>query len=134
MFVEANIEPRKIDVESVRILHDELASAKHTGFRPRFVAKLRLDLEPNLGKLPIAPELVTCDRGENLFMGHTEAIIALAPVFEPEHLVADLEPATALFPELPRMDDGKVELLRTDALHLLAHDGLHFARYAEAER
>ena len=133
MLVEANIESRKIDVESVGILHDELASAKHARFRPRFVTKLRLDLEPNLRKLPIAPELVARDRGENFFMGHAEAVIALAPVFESEHLLADVVPATAFFPELSWMEDGKVELLRADALHLFAHDGLDFARDAESE-
>ncbi len=132
--IECGIETREVDVEAVGVLHGELATSQHARLRTGLVAKLGLDLEPDLRELTVAPELVPGDGGEDFLVGHAQAIVRLAAILQPEHFVADLLPASALLPELSRVEDRKVELLSADAHHLLADDGLDFASGAKTER
>src|SRR6185437_3883023 len=49
VFSVRDIQSGGVDVEGVRVLHDELANAQQSRFRTRFVPKLGLDLIPDLG-------------------------------------------------------------------------------------
>ena len=61
VFLVEDVEPGGIDVERVRVLHDELANAQQAGLRARLVAKLGLDLIPDLGKLLVTAHLLARD-------------------------------------------------------------------------
>ena len=108
-------------------------TAQHAGLRPCLVAELRLDLEPDLREVAIGTELES-DRGEDLLGRHAEAKIRIAPVLEPEHLLADELPTPALLPDLAGVERGQAELLRPDPLHLLAHHTDDLLGHAKAER
>jgi hypothetical protein len=128
------VEPRAIHVEGVGVLHRELADPQEAGLGARLVAELGLDLVPDLGELPIAAQLVTGDRGEDLLVRHAEAVVGPLPVLEPEHVVAHDLPPAALLPDLGRMDRGEEELLAADGVHLLADDPLDLRERASGER
>ncbi len=51
LIVERLVETALVDVKGIGIFHDELPNAQHTRLRSRFIAKLYLDLIPNLGQL-----------------------------------------------------------------------------------
>ena len=122
MPVEALVQASHVDVEGVRILHDELAHAQQASFGPRLVAKLGLDLVPDLRQLLVAAQLATREGGHDLFVGHAQAQLRALTVLEAEHVVAHGRPAATLRPRLFRQDARQIELL-PDLVHLIAHDG-----------
>ena len=91
-------------------------------FGPGFVAKLGLDLIPDLRQLLVTAQFFARDVGHDFFMSHAEAQVGALAVFEPEHVVAHDRPAAAGLPHLTRMQRGQKEFL-PDLVHLLADDG-----------
>ena len=74
------------------------------------------------------------ERGDHLLVRGREHERPVALVLEREqHGPEGLAAARAL-PELPRLDRGQQHLLRSGAVHLLAHDALHALLRATAER
>ena len=57
MQVVALVQPFRVQVEAVAVLHKELPHPQQPRLRPRFIAKLRLDLVPDLRQLLVAPQL-----------------------------------------------------------------------------
>src|SRR5882724_7756221 len=110
-----------VDIKGVRILHGELAHADQSGFGALFVAKLVLNLIPDLRKLLIAAQLFAGNLRHDLFMGHTQAQVASATVLETEHVVAHDLPAAARLPEFARMQRRKKKFL-PDLVHLIANN------------
>ena len=117
----------------VGVLHDELAHAQQARLRPRLVAELALELEPDLGELLVGPHLAR-EVGEDLFVGHTQAHVGAAPVLQAEQLVAHGVPATAALPQFRRMQARQLELLRADLLQLVADDARDLAAHPLTER
>ena len=101
MQVVALIEPFLVQVEAVAVFHDELAHAHQAGLGPRFIAKLGLDLVPDLRQLLVAAQLAARNRGHDLFVRHAQAKIRALAVFQAKHVVAHARPAPALFPGFP---------------------------------
>ena len=60
--IVALVEPRRVDVEGIAVLHDELAHAQQSRLGPRLVAKLGLDLVPDLRQLLVAAQFAARDR------------------------------------------------------------------------
>src|SRR3990172_12453430 len=133
MPIEGDVEPGEAGVEAVGVLHRDLAPPKPPRLRRGLIPQFRLNLEPDLRELPVATELVPGDGGEHFLVGHAQTVVALAAILEPEHLVADLLPASAFLPEVARVEDRQVELLSADAHHLLADDGFDLARSPKTE-
>src|SRR5947208_11966709 len=100
MLVVSHIEAARIKIERVRILHDELADSQQTGFRPRLIAKLCLNLIPDLRQLLITTQLATSNGCDDLLMSHSEAHVTPKPVFETKHVVAHYIPAAGFLPQL----------------------------------
>ena len=98
MLVVGDVEAGVVDVEGVGVLHDELADAKEAGFGAGLVAKLGLDLVPDLGELLIAAQFVAGDGGHDLFVGHAEAEVGAFAVLEAKHVFAHDGPAARLLP------------------------------------
>ena len=85
-------------------------------------------------QLPVAPDDVAEEVGDDLLVGHREDHVAVAAVLEPDELGTDLLVAPALPPQVGRVDDRHLELLAADRVHLLADDLLDPLRHPEAER
>ena len=118
----SGVQPGGVEIERVGVLHDELPHAQQSGFRPRLVAKLGLDLVPDLRQLLVAAQLAPRDRRHHLFVRHAEAQVAVEAVLEPEHVLAHDVPAAGFLPDLGRMQRRQQHLLPADRVHLLAHD------------
>ncbi len=122
MFLIGNVKPGGIDVERVRILHDELPHPQQPGPGPRLIAKLGLNLIPDLRQLLVTAQLFARDLGHDFFFGHAQAEIGALAVFQAKQVVAHHRPAPAGLPKLARMQRWQVKFL-ADLVHLLADDG-----------
>ena len=91
------------------------------GLRPRLIAKLGLNLIPDLRQLLVAAQFFARDIGHDLFVRHAQAQIGALAVFQAKHVVAHHRPASAGLPNLARMQRRQIELL-PNLVHLLADD------------
>ena len=66
------VQPRRIHIKGVGILHDELAYAQQPRFRPRFIAKLGLDLIPDLRHLFVAAQLAARGSRNRFLVRHAQ--------------------------------------------------------------
>ena len=92
----------RVDVERVRVLHDELAPAHEAEARPHLVAELRLDLVEVHRQVAVRAHLAAHEVGDHLLVRRPEAEVAVVAVLEAQQLLAVLVPAPALLPELGR--------------------------------
>ena len=122
MLLVSRIEPGRIDIERVGVLHDELPHAQQPGFRTRLIAKFRLDLIPDLRQLFIAAQLPSRYDGDDFLMRHAQAEIAIEAVLEAEHILPHHIPAARFLPDLRRMQRRQQHLLTADPVHLFAHN------------
>ena len=104
MLLVGNVEARGIDVERVRVLHHELPHPQQAGLGPGLVAKLGLNLIPDLRKLLVAAQFLAGDLGHDLFVRHAQTQVGALAVFQPEHVVAHDRPAPARLPQFARMN------------------------------
>ena len=134
MLLVTCVEPLGVDIKRIRVFHREAPDAHQAGFRPRLVAELRLNLIPDLRQLFVTAQLAPRNRGHHLFLGHAEAQVPSGPVLEPEHVVAYLIPASALPPELGRMQFGQEKFLRADRVHFFPDDPLDLQKRAARQK
>ena len=128
---EARLEPGRVAIERVRVLHDELAHAKQTPARPRLVSLLGLEVVPVLRELPVAPDLARVERERLLVRHRQDELAAQAVVHVDEHRNRR---AAGRGPELDRGEDRREPFLRPDRVELLTDDLLDPAVHAPAER
>ncbi len=121
-----------VEVERVRILHEEFARAHHAETRPALVAEFHLDLVEVHRQLAVALELVARDVGDDFFMRRPEAEVALVAVLEAQQFRAELAPSAGFHPQLGGNDAGHQKLECTGTIHFLAHDVLDLAHGAQA--
>src|ERR1700761_910014 len=121
MQIKAFVQSRRIDVERIRILHRELTHPQQSSLWPRLIAKLRLNLVPDLRQLLVAAQLVPRNARHDLLMRHAQAQLSALAVLQAKHVVAHHRPASALLPNLARMNRRQIKLL-PDRVHLLAHN------------
>ena len=122
-----------VDVEGVRVLHQELAAAHEAEAGPDLVAELHLDLVEVLWQLAVRADLPAHEVGHDLLVRRAEAEVALVAVAETKELGPVLVPAAALAPQLGGNDGRHQDLLGAGAVHLLAHDRLDAAHGAQPE-
>src|SRR6185369_5936976 len=116
------VEPGAIDVKRVCVLHDEGADTHQSRLGPCFIAKLGLDLVPDLWQLFVRTKLATRNRREHFFVRHAKTHVRAFAIFETKHLVADRLPTARLLPDLSRVKGRQEKFLATDGVHLLAQD------------
>src|SRR5215831_1632310 len=92
-----DIEPRGMEIEGIRVLHDELPHPKKSAFRTGLVAELGLNLIPDLRQLLVAAQLVR-DRSHDFLVSHGQAEVAASAVAQPEQIIAHGGPASGLLP------------------------------------
>ncbi len=118
----AAVQSVEVDVERVRVLHDELAQPQQPGLRPRFVAELGLDLVPDLRQVLVGTDLLAGDIGEHFLVSHAEAQIPVGTVLEAKHVVAHVVPSSGFLPEIRRVQRRQKKLLRSGRIQLFADD------------
>jgi hypothetical protein len=128
------VEAVLVAVARVRILHDELADPDEAAARARLVAELRLEVVDDHGQLAIALHDVAQEERHDLLVGHGEDHVALGAVLEPDELGPDCVVPPALAPDLRRVDDRHLHLLRADLRQLLADHLLDALVDTEPER
>ena len=123
-----------VDVEGVRVLHQELAATQDAGAGAGLVAVLRLDLEQHQRQVLVRRVQVLDHEGEHLLVRRAEEIVVVAAVLESEEVVAVVGPASGALVGLAGKQRGEADLLEAGLLHLLANDGLDFVQHLQAER
>ena len=86
------------------------------------------------GQIAVGRVLLRDDRRHDLLCGRRQAEAGLLAVEQPEHERPVLRVASGALPQLERLQDRQHDLLRTGAVHLLAHDLLDLAQHPGAER
>src|SRR5947208_16181609 len=81
-----------IQVEGIRVFHDESAHAHQTRFWTRLVAKLHLNLIPDLRQLLIRPNFISRYGCEDLFMRHPETHVCTLAISQAKHVFAYCTP------------------------------------------
>jgi hypothetical protein len=119
--VERAVKAGGIRIEAVGVLHGELPRTDQPALRPGLVAELGLELVPALRQVPVGAQLQR-QGGEDLLVGHAEGDVGPLAVAQAEHLLAHRVPTARPLPDLGRMHRRQDELLRSDAVHLLADD------------
>ncbi len=120
MRLVAGIETVVVAIAAVGVLHDELADADQPTPAARLVAELRLEVVDDHGQLAIRLDDVLEEQRDDLLVSHRQDHVPFAAVLEADHLRADLEVATAVLPDLGRMDHRHLHLLAADPVDLLA--------------
>ena len=128
---EAPLEPLRVAIEGVRVLHDELAHADQAAAWPRLVALLRLEVVPVLGQLLVAVDLPRVER-KRLLVRQREHELAPEAVADVDDL-RDRRSARRL-PELDRREHGREPFLGTERVQLLPDDLLDLAVNPPTER
>ena len=113
-------------MEGIGVFHDEFADADEPRAWARFVTIVRLDLIEHRRKLLVGRQFRASHLHDGLFMRHAEDHVLSVAVRETEKLLADLFIAAAFLPEIGWKDDGHLDFLTTNAIHLFANDGLDF--------
>ena len=129
--LEAAIEARRVAVERVGVLHDELAQPDEPLPGTRLVAFLDREVVEHLRQQPVARELAGMEADGLLVRQRQHEVGALA-VLQPEHLLDVV--ASGRLPELERRQHRHQHLLRADRVHLLADDLLDLPVDPPAER
>ena len=123
-----------VQVEGIRVLHQELAPAHHAEARAHLVAELPLDVVEDLRQLAVALHRLAEQVGDHLLVGRAVQHLALVPVDDAQHLLAVVVVAPALAPQLGRLDGRHQHFLRAGGVLLLAHDAFDVLQHPEADR
>ena len=123
-----------VDVERIRVLHQELAGAHHAKARPDLVAELELYLVEIHRQLLVAAQLAPRDVGDHFLVGRSVREFPVMTVPEAQQFGAVLGPAAGFLPQLRRLDRRHAQLQGAGPVHLLADDALDLLQRAQAER
>ena len=117
-------------VERIGVLHQELAPAHHAKPGTHFVAELPLDIVEVLGQVLVALDRVAHDHRNDFFRRGPKQHIAVMPVGDSQHLFAIGFVASALSPQICRLDRRHQHFDGTGPVLLFAHDGADFLQDA----
>ena len=129
-----DVEAGPVPVAAVGILHDELANSDEPAASAGLVAPLRLEVVDHHRELAIGLDDIREQDPDDLFVGHREDHVPTIPILEPGQLRADGVVAAAGAPDIGRVDDRHLHLLRPDPVLLLADDLLDPVVDALAQR
>ena len=128
------LEALVVDVEAVRVLHDELAAAQQARAGARLVAVLGLDLVDRERQVLVRRVQVLDQQREHLLVRGREQVVAALAVREAEEVGAVLGPAAGDLVGLARQQGREVHLLTASGVHLFADHALDLGKHLEAKR
>ena len=123
-----------VDVERVRILHEEFTAAHQAEARAHLVAEFPLDVIEIERQILVRLHVGAEDLGDHFLVGRPVEHVALVAVLDAQHLLAVGVVAPALAPQVGRLDRRHEKLDGAGAVLLLAHDLDDLLQDAEAER
>src|SRR5215475_12406561 len=126
--------PGLVDVEGIGVLHQEFTTAHDAEPRALLVAEFPLNMIEIERQAPVRLHIGAEDLGDHFLVGRPVQKLALVPVGDAQHLRAIRVIATALAPEIRKLQCRHEQFERTGAVLLLAHDLLDLLQDAKAER
>ena len=122
-----------VGIETVGVLHVELAHPHQAGPGTGFIPELGLNLVENHRQVAVALDIGADDAGNHLLVGGGQHHgTAPAVLHGEQHLAHGLGPAR-LLPQFPGLQGGHHQLLAAGGVHLLADDVLDFAQGAPGQ-
>jgi hypothetical protein len=131
--VVLRLEAVVVDVEGIRVLHDELAATQDPGARPGLVTVLGLNLVQQHREILVAAVLPLDRQREQLFVSRAKQVVVAAAVLKPEYAVAVFGPAIGHLIRRLGQQCGKQNLLSANGIHFVAHDLLDLAQHPQAQ-
>ncbi len=125
---------RLVDMKGIGILHQEFARAHDAEARANFIAELRLNLIEIHRQLLVAAQFAPRDVGDDLLVSRAVGELAVMPILETQQFRTVLGPAAGFLPQFRRLYGRHGQFQGACAIHLLAHDALHLAQRAQAQR
>ena len=121
-FFVGGFELSDTQMKTVSVLHQEFAGSQHPKPRPKFVAKLSLDLIKIQGQLLVGANVLSYQSGNNFLMrGPKDDATSVAVIKIHEHRAIGFESAAAL-PQFARLNHRHVQFLGSSSVHLLSDD------------
>ena len=125
---------RLVEIERIRILHQEFTSAHQPEARAHLVTEFPLDVIEIERQVLVRFDVGAEDFRDHLLVGRPVEHVTLVPVLDAQHLLAVGVIASALAPEVGRLDCRHQHFDRAGAVLLLAHDLANLLQHANAER
>ena len=100
--VVAGLQPLLVEVERIRVLHEEFARPHHAEARAALVAEFHLDLVEVRRQLAVTLEIVARDVGDDFLVRRPQAEVALMAILEAQQFGAELAPSAGFHPQLGR--------------------------------
>ena len=128
------VQPGLVPIETVRVLHRELAHPDQPTTRAGLVPPLGLDVIDKHRQLAIGIDLLPCQIRDDLLVRHRQDHVALAAILEPRQLWANRIVAARLPPDVGGMNDRHEHLLSADGVHFFPNNLLDLAHNPPSER
>ena len=116
-----------VEVERVGVLHQKFAAAHQPEARSHLVAEFPLDVIEIERQILVRAHIGAEDLGDHLFIRGTKEHVALVAILDAQHLLAVGLVASALAPQVGRLDGRHQQLDGAGAVLLLAHDLRRFS-------
>ncbi len=133
-FLVADLRGFVAHVETVGVLHDELARAHQAEARADFVAEFHLDLIKVFRKLAVRVDLGRDEERDDFLVRGAEHPFTPGAVVGLEEGIAHRFVTAALLPDFGRLERGHEDFDGAGAVHFLADDLLDLAQRAQARR
>ena len=111
--------------EGISVFHNELTATHKTKTWTTLVTELILNLIERYRKLLITLKLVSNKICESFLVSWAKSKLTVVAIMHTHELVSVDVPTTRLFPELSWSHNRNKNLLSTNAIHLIADDGLN---------
>ena len=123
-----------VEIERVGVLHQELAPTHDAEAGTDLVTELPLNVVEVLRQVLVALQAIADDHRDHLLRRRTKQHVALVAILDAQHLLAVGLVASALSPELRRLDGRHQKLDRAGPVLLLADNSLDLLEHPEPER
>ncbi len=123
-----------VRMKGIGILHQKFAGAHDAEARTDFVAELELNLIEIDRQLLVAAQFAPSDVGDDLLVGGPIDEFAVVAILEAQQFRAVLGPAPRFLPQFRGLHGRHAQFQGAGAVHFLAHDALHLAQGAQAQR
>ena len=133
-FFVRNVQARVVNVERIRVLHDELTPAQQPRAWPGFITVLGLDLVQVSRQILVRRVQVLDQQREDFFVGGSQKVVGLFTVLEAENTFTESFPPTGLFIRLSRQQRREVDFLRPCLVHFIANNSFDLVQHPQPQR
>ncbi len=123
-----------VEIERIGILHQEFTATHQPEARTHLVTEFPLNVIEIERQVLVRLDVGAEDLGDHFFVGRPIQHIALVAILDAQHLLAVGIVASALAPEVGRLDRRHQHFDGAGAVLLLAHDLADLLQHTNAER